>query len=218
MSSFTRSDLTDLFRAFAQRMAAERTLLGELDGEIGDADHGVAMADGFEAAARALANVEDENQTLGDGFTLAGQVLLNAVGATTGPLYASALTRAATTFGPVQEVPFDHLPALIPAIFEGVERRGHGKPGDKTMLDAWWPAAHVVTHESDSSSGTVECLRAAAQAAAKGAEDTRAMMASRGRAARLGPRSIGHLDPGAVSAAALLDVLASWAADHERLT
>lgn len=215
MSSFTRSDLTDLFRAFAMRMAADRALLGELDGEIGDADHGVAMADGFEAAARALAEAEDADQTLGDGFTLAAQVLLNKVGATTGPLYSSALLRAAKTFGSERQISFDRLPEMISAMFEGIETRGHGKPGDKTMLDAWWPAAHVVTHDDKDASDTVTRLRNAAQAAAKGAEDTRAMMASRGRAARLGPRSIGHLDPGAVSAAALLEVLADWAARHE---
>lgn len=218
MSSFTRSDLTELFRAFARRMAAERARLGELDGEIGDADHGVAMADGFEAAARALVESQDGGQTLDEGFTLAAQVLLNAVGATTGPLYASALLRAAAAFGHETEVPFDRLTDLIPAMFDGIEKRGQGRPGDKTMLDAWWPAAHAVTHDQNRSTGTVQRLRAAARAAAKGARDTRAMMASRGRAARLGPRSIGHLDPGAVSAAALLDALADWAADHEGMS
>lgn len=215
MSSFTRSDLTDLFHAFALRMDADRTLLGELDGEIGDADHGVAMADGFEAAARALADSRNADQTLGEGFTLAAKVLLNAVGATTGPLYASALLQAAATFGARSEIPFERVPEIVPAMFEGIEKRGHGKPGDKTMLDAWWPAAHSVLQDQDAATDPSRRLRNAAQAAAEGAESTRTMMAARGRAARLGPRSIGHLDPGAVSAAALLDVLAAWASQHE---
>ncbi len=215
MPSFTRSDLTDLFHAFAQRMDTDRTLLGELDGEIGDADHGVAMADGFLAAAKALAEAQNASQTLGEGFALAAKVLLNAVGATTGPLYASALLQAAATFGEETKVPLERLPEILPAMCEGIEKRGHGKPGDKTMLDAWWPAAHAVLHDQNTVNDPVQRLQKAAQAAAKGAENTRAMMATRGRAARLGPRSVGHLDPGAVSAAALLEVLAAWAAHHE---
>ncbi|MDB6178411.1 dihydroxyacetone kinase subunit DhaL [Paracoccus sp. Z330] len=217
MPCFTRSDLTTLFHAFAARMADERTFLGELDGEIGDADHGVAMANGFDAAAQALLRAEGSGQGLAGGFNLAAQELLNAVGATTGPLYASALTRAGEVFGEVASVPLARLPELVIAICEGVERRGQGKPGDKTMLDAWGPAAHVAARGLNASVGPVVLLREAAQAAAKGAEDTRAMMAARGRAARLGPRSIGHLDPGAVSAAALMDVLAEWARHHEEI-
>ena len=217
MRSFSRSDLSDLFMAFAARMAQERPRLGALDGEIGDADHGVAMADGFDAAARALQRSEDAGEGLADGLTLAARAFLNAVGATTGPLYASALMRAAEIFGAQTEVPFERLPELIVAIHDGIEARGHGKPGDKTMLDTWGPAAHVAARGLPAND-PVGLLRAAAEAGAKGAEDTRAMMAARGRAARLGARSIGHLDPGAVSAAALLEVLADWAARHRGAT
>jgi dihydroxyacetone kinase-like protein len=211
MLMFTRTDLSDLFRSLAKRMAAEQDTLAELDGEIGDADHGVAMAEGFAAASRALIDSEGADQTLAEGFALAASTLLNAVGATTGPLYASALLRAAQVFGPQQAVSFERLPDLILAMAGGIVDRGRGKPGDKTMVDAWLPAAHAVQAGRDRSRDTLTILRAAAHAAAEGADATRAMMATQGRAARLGPRSIGHLDPGAASAAALLDNLAQWA-------
>lgn len=208
---FMRTDLSDLFHSLAERMASEQAILAELDGEIGDADHGVAMAEGFRAAWRALLDSEGGNQTLAEGLGLAASTLLNAVGATTGPLYASALLRAAQTFGPQRAVPFARLPDLIPAMAGGIVDRGRGKPGDKTMVDAWLPAAHAVQEGLERGQDTVTILRAAARAAAEGADATRAMMAAKGRAARLGPRSIGHLDPGAASAAALLDSLAHWA-------
>lgn len=211
MLMFTRTDLSDLFRSLAERMAAEQNTLAELDGEIGDADHGVAMAEGFAAASRALIETDAAGQTLADGFGLAATTLLNAVGATTGPLYASALLRAAQVYGPQDQVPFARLPELIPAMVGGIVDRGRGKPGDKTMIDAWLPAAHVVQAGLDRGQDTPAILRNAADAGAEGAEATRAMMAAQGRAARLGPRSIGHLDPGAASAAALLDSLAHWA-------
>ncbi|PKR53708.1 dihydroxyacetone kinase subunit DhaL [Thalassospira marina] len=212
MQSFTRHDLASLFRSFAARMFDERASLGVLDGEIGDADHGVAMAGGFEAAAKSLVETDDGSQTLGEGFSLAANTLLNAVGATTGPLYASALLRASTLFGDTKEVPFQRLPEIIIAMCEGIETRGHAKPGDKTMIDAWSPASHSVRLGLEQGADTVCILEQAAQKAAEGATSTRAMMAARGRAARLGPRSIGHLDPGAVSAAALIDAMATWAA------
>ena len=211
MRPFTFHDLTDLFRAFADRMIAERDMLAELDGEIGDADHGAAMAVGFDAAARALFHASPEKRTLSQGVGLAARSLLNAVGATTGPLYASALLRAGPVFGNLSEAPFDQLPRMVIAMSEGIEARGHGKPGDKTMVDAWAPAAHAARKGIDAGQDTCAILLACARAASEGAESTRAMMAAKGRAARLGPRSIGHLDPGAVSAASLLDVLADWA-------
>lgn len=212
MQMFSRRDLTTLFRSLAERMAAEQGRLAELDGEIGDADHGVAMAGGFAAAARALAETDGIGQTLAQGLQLAALTFLNEVGATTGPLYASALQRAAVAFGDHESIPANRLPELVAAMAEGIEIRGQGKSGDKTMVDAWVPAAHAARAGLDASSDAAETLRMAAQAAADGAEATRAMMASKGRAARLGRRSVGHLDPGAVSTAALLDALASWAA------
>ncbi len=211
MQTFSRHDLTDLFRALAERMAAEQSYLAELDGEIGDADHGVAMAGGFAAAAHALGAGGAGDQTLAQGLSLAASSLHNAVGATTGPLYASALLRAATALGAQTQVPMARLPEVIVAMAEGIAARGQGKPGDKTMIDAWAPAAHAARAGLQAGQPAADVLAAAARAAADGAQATRAMMASRGRAARLGPRSVGHLDPGAVSAAALLDSLAQWA-------
>ncbi|TNB85463.1 DAK2 domain-containing protein, partial [Paracoccus marcusii] len=144
MQTFSRHDLTDLFRSLAERMAAEQSYLAELDGEIGDADHGVAMAGGFAAAARALGEAGEADQTLAQGLTLAASSLHNAVGATTGPLYASALLRAASALGAETQVPLSRLPEVIVAMAEGIAARGQGKPGDKTMVDAWAPAAHAA--------------------------------------------------------------------------
>ncbi|TGN57489.1 DAK2 domain-containing protein, partial [Paracoccus liaowanqingii] len=179
MQNFSRADLTDLFRCLAERMAADQAWLAELDGEIGDADHGVAMSGGFGAAARALFDADAGGQTLAQGFSLAASTLLNAVGATTGPLYASALLRSGHRFGPQARVPFARLPELIAAMAEGIEARGHGKPGDKTMVDAWAPAAHAARAGLAEGQPTALILRRAAAAAADGAQATRPMMASR---------------------------------------
>ncbi len=127
-------DLKALFAALAIRMAAERDVLCALDGAIGDADHGIAMELGLAAAStavNALANV-----TLQDMFNAAAKGFLNAVGASSGPLYATALIRAGKVAGPRVTMSANDGRLLIAAMAEGIAYRGKAEPGQKTMLDA----------------------------------------------------------------------------------
>lgn len=194
--TFGTKDLRALFHAFADRMQAERDHLCRLDGEIGDADHGIAMAQGMAAAAKAA----DEAQgTLQDLCNAAAKGFLNAVGASSGPLYATGLLRAGKALGPVDAVPLDQVRQIIVAIRDGIVHRGKAVPGQKTMLDAWHPAAEAVVQAHP--------LSAVMQAAWDGANGTKDMVATLGRSERLGERSRGHVDPGAVSAAMLIEAL-----------
>ncbi|MDB5660178.1 MAG: dihydroxyacetone kinase [Cypionkella sp.] len=193
---FTTQDLTDLFANLAGRMAAERDALCALDGLIGDADHGIAMEQGMQAAAAAVPNLA----TLQDQFNAAAKAFLNAVGASSGPLYATAFMRAAKTAGPRAAMPGAETPDLITAMAEGIAHRGKAEPGQKTMIDAWHPASEAAK----SGATWPEILRAAQS----GADATAQMQASLGRAARLGERSLGHKDPGAVSACMIIEEFA----------
>lgn len=195
---FTTGDLKNLFVAMAARMTAERDKLCALDGVIGDADHGIAMEQGTKAAADAA---QAADGTLQDVFNAAAKGFLNAVGASSGPLYATALLRAGKAAGPRASMPRDELRAAIAAMREGIAQRGKAEPGQKTMLDAWAPAADAA-----SAGETADAIAAAAR---RGAEATRDMVAAMGRAARLGERSLGHPDPGAVSAAMLIEEICS---------
>jgi dihydroxyacetone kinase-like protein len=191
---FTTRDLTALFAALAARMQAERDALCRLDGVIGDADHGIAMEQGMLAAAAAVAALPEG--TLQDLFNAAAKGFLNAVGASSGPLYATAFLRAGKAAGPRQAMPRAEAPALIAAMAEGIAQRGKAEPGQKTMIDAWDPAARAARNGAP--------LEDIARAAAAGADATAGMVATLGRAARLGERSLGHPDPGAVSAAMIV--------------
>jgi len=192
--AFTTEDLKALFGAFSRRMATERDRLCALDGVIGDADHGIAMEQGMKAAADTAQAVEG---TLQDIFNAAAKGFLNAVGASSGPLYATALLRAGKAAGPRGSMPRDELRTVIAAMRDGIVQRGKAEPGQKTMLDAWASAADAAVSGQDAG--------AIAAAARQGAEATRDMIATVGRAARLGERSLGHPDPGAVSAAMLVE-------------
>ncbi|MFT4012598.1 MAG: dihydroxyacetone kinase subunit DhaL [Paracoccus sp. (in: a-proteobacteria)] len=210
MNPLAAPQIVDLFRVVARRLAEARADLGALDGAIGDGDHGNSMAEGFAAVVRAGAEAAGEGVAAGDLFAIGGSALLNAVGATTGPLYASALHHAGLRFAGQAGIPAEEIPALVAAFAEGIAARGKARPGDKTMMDAWGPAARAAQGPGDA----LARLDRALHAASEGRDATRAMIASVGRAARLGERSLGNVDPGAASAVIVIAALREGLARH----
>jgi len=189
-------------------MQTHKEMLCELDGVIGDADHGVTMALGFNAVREALQSANVDELTPTDIFNLAAKTFLSAVGASAGPLYATAFMRAGASTKGLDTINAQAAANMIEAMATGIQDRGKAQAGDKTMLDAWLPAVVAAKNQIVSGS-TQEVLRAAADAAQIGANDTRQMLAKKGRAAKLGERTIGHQDAGATSTALLLDALAT---------
>jgi phosphoenolpyruvate---glycerone phosphotransferase subunit DhaL len=212
MKALASRQLVDLFRLIALRLSEARRELGALDGAIGDADHGNSMAEGFAAVVRATSG-EDERAP-SDVMAIAGRSFLSAVGATTGPLYASAMLAAARQLEGKASLSAADVAGLVPAFADGIAQRGKARPGDKTMMDAWAPAARAVTEAAKAALPPVDQLHRAESAALAGREDTRAMIAAVGRAARLGARSLGHVDPGAASAVIIIAALREWLSDQ----
>lgn len=199
--------LTAFFRRASDRLEEERKHLCALDGEIGDGDHGSSMASGFAAISAALQADHDQNLPPDALLRRAAQAYLGEVGATVGPLYATAMLNSTKLFadGPLQ---LTDLPRLIAAFAEGIAARGRARIGDKTMLDAWYPALRAAEASAAADKTGLEIALAASAAADRGAKATAEMIASRGRAARLQERSLGHIDPGAASAALLIAIFA----------
>jgi dihydroxyacetone kinase-like protein len=215
MSLLTTAGLVEIFVRLAQRMKDERDELCRLDGIIGDADHGIAMEQGTAAAAAAVAALPD-TATLADQFNAAAKGFLNAVGASSGPLYATAFMSAAKMAGPRGAMPATETPTLIKAMADGIARRGKAVPGQKTMIDAWDPAARMAeTFSEQAETSLAAGLAAMVEAAKAGADGTARMVATLGRAARLGDRSLGHPDPGAVSATMMIAVFCEGFAKAE---
>ncbi|MBK9697694.1 MAG: dihydroxyacetone kinase subunit L [Propionibacteriaceae bacterium] len=184
----------------AQAVLAEnRAELNDLDRAIGDGDHGENMDRGFKAVAAKLeAGAEDVQGVL----KLVASTLMSTVGGAAGPLYGTAFLRAAkATTGDVDS---DGVVALIAGSLEGIVARGKATTGEKTMVDAWTPALGAAQAAVGTGAGPIAVLRAAADAAAAGAEATIPLQATKGRASYLGERSIGHKDPGATSTALIL--------------
>ena len=207
MRTLNTADITRLFRALAKTLGAAQDELSRLDVEVGDADHGIAMEQGFSAASGAIDALR-AHATLTDQFNAAAKGFLNAVGASSGPLYATAFMCAAKVAGPRGEMPFEEAPSLIVAMAEGIRSRGKAEPGEKTMVDVWAPAAEALERGLASGLPLTRLMAEVRDVAVKGAEATRSMVATKGRSSRLGERSLGHIDPGAASAAMVVGVIA----------
>lgn len=196
--------LSRMFQLIAFSMKEQKDRLSDLDGAIGDADHGITMVLGFSAVNSALAKVDLEQTLPSEIFATAAAAFLDAVGASTGPLYATAFRYASKALKPRESLDTEGQAIIIEAITRGIQDRGKGQRGDKTMLDAWVPAMETAVDAQIHGLSGFEMWNRILEAAAKGADSTRSMVAARGRAARLGERSLGHIDPGAASAVIIL--------------
>jgi dihydroxyacetone kinase-like protein len=179
--------------------------LTHLDAAIGDADHGINLVRGFSAAVAVLA--EKAPDTPGAVLMTVGGTLISKVGGASGPLYGTAFRRAGKAMGTEPDVSAELLGTALQAALDGVTGLGAAAEGDKTMVDALAPAVRAYQQALTAGAAEVDAVRAAANAAAAGAEATIPMQALKGRASYLGPRSVGHQDPGATSTALLLAAL-----------
>lgn len=209
MSENAARRLVSMFQAISDAVEAEKDHLSELDGAIGDADHGTTMSLGFLAVKAELAKLDLDEAQISDVMATAASAFLNAVGASTGPLYATAFRRAAQAVAGKTELDLATCAAIIDAMGSGMRERGKGQRGDKTMLDAWLPAADAAAAALAENKGADGFWRDVVASAEAGANATRSMIATKGRAARVRERSLGHVDPGAASSVVILRAMAT---------
>ncbi len=184
----------------------EQAFLGEIDGAIGDGDHGINMAKGFRLAAAKLAN--EGEFTLQHGFLVLGDTLLSDIGGSMGPLYGTFFTEMAESLGNAERLDGARFQAMLHAGVAAVIDLGGAKPGDKSLIDVLSPAEHAFAEAQSAGADLAESLGRMRDAATAGLDSTRNMVARIGRASRLGERSRGTLDAGAASCNMLLATLA----------
>jgi dihydroxyacetone kinase len=197
--------LTGAIRAAAEALIREASHLTQLDQAVGDGDLGISLERGARAVLAALPTfpVDDPAATL----HLLGLTWQQAVGGTSGPLYAAFFLRAARSLRGARP---DDLRAWSDAFLAGcgaIAGLGGAERGDRTMLDALWPAAEAFQQAVAAGTGVDDVLRTAALAAAEGARRTADMLPRRGRSSYLGERVRGHVDPGAEAVAVWLNAL-----------
>jgi len=209
MSSLDTKQMAAIIEGMAKKIEAEKEYLTELDNEIGDGDHGINLARGFEAVEKKLPSLAGGD--IGALLKGVGMQLVSTVGGASGPLYGTAFMKAGMACKGLTEIDGPAFVKAMEAAVNGIKMRGKATEGEKTMLDALCPALKVMQDDVAAGKSLKEALQDAAQAAEKGVEYTKTIIATKGRASYLGERSLGHQDPGATSSLYLLQVLAEMA-------
>jgi phosphoenolpyruvate---glycerone phosphotransferase subunit DhaL len=194
----TAEQVRDWLRRFADVMAEKRMDLVRLDSAIGDGDHGTNMDRGMKKAVEKLDSTDGGD--IGADLKAVGMALVSSVGGAAGPLYGTLFLQMGSASAGKTELDLDGWTAAVEAGVKGVQARGKAEPGDKTMVDALLPAVDALREGGE----LAEALDRSARAAEAGMKETIPMEARKGRASYLGPRSVGHQDPGATSSYLLL--------------
>jgi dihydroxyacetone kinase-like protein len=190
----------------SNKMIESKGRLTQADKAIGDGDHGIGMARGFE---NVLNKVEgQEFSSLEFLFKTVGMALLTSIGGAAGAVFGTLFRGVAENLKGHDVLTAEVFSRMLQDGLRAVKDRGQAKPGGKTMVDALEPAAEESRNQAAASLD--EALAAIAEAARLGMEKTKDMVAAVGKAKTLGERSLGHPDPGAVSMSLILDFMKAY--------
>ncbi|MDR3014882.1 MAG: dihydroxyacetone kinase subunit L [Delftia acidovorans] len=198
-----------IVRELITAIVSHREFLSEIDGLIGDGDHGINMAKGFSGCGVRL-DAMDARQAaqLPAALRQLSQALMDDIGGSMGPLYGRFFQGLAEVLEPEQEMDAALFGQALARAVADVQEMGKARVGDKTLIDTLAPALQAYRQSLQAGAGFREALQAMDAAAEAGKESTRHLQARIGRSARLGPRSIGVLDAGATSCWLILGTLA----------
>jgi triose/dihydroxyacetone kinase / FAD-AMP lyase (cyclizing) len=198
--------LVHAVRAVCAALRREEHRLTELDQAVGDGDLGISLARGADAVTGALAGYDFSSPSA--ALRGIAGTAMNALGGTSGPLYAALVLRAAASLEGIGTPAPRDWAAALQAGTQAIAELGGAEPGDRTMLDALHPASAALEQALAEGTPPREALRRAVSAAREGAAGTARIAARRGRSSYLGERAIGHPDPGAEAVVVWLDALA----------
>ncbi|WP_221235591.1 dihydroxyacetone kinase subunit DhaL [Sagittula marina] len=197
------AEASGIVEDMAAVIVANKAHLSEIDGLIGDGDHGINMAKGFGRAAERIAG---QVMPLDKALEQLSDVLMSEIGGSMGPLYGFMFQNMALSIAGRDAIDAEGFAAMMQAGLDGVRTTGSAQVGDKTLIDCFVPA--VDAFDATKANGFSEALTAMSKAAETGRDSTVDMMAKLGRAARLGERSRGVPDAGATSCCLILNELA----------
>ncbi|MEM7536238.1 MAG: dihydroxyacetone kinase subunit DhaL [Chloroflexota bacterium] len=204
--------IQQIFQAALQRIEAHEEELGQLDAAAGDGDHGRTMVRGLRAAVVAISSTDTASASndgpVGMVIMQAGTAFADAAGGASGPLLGMFMMNIGQKIG-ANEVDATLVHTAFDAGLNAILKLGKAKPGDKTMIDTLSPFVTALGDAANDGQSLADAWDTALAAAQTGAESTAEMMAKKGRASKLRERSIGHLDPGAMSMLYMLQATGS---------
>ena len=200
------SDTIEMVKQVALSIIDSEPLLTDADRNLGDGDHGLGMERGMKAVIEKIES-SSFNQ-ISDVFKSAGMAMMSSMGGASGALFGTLFRNGGKVLDGEETLNSDGLKSFLNAANEGVKLRGGASPGDKTMIDALEPAAKEASENI--SLPLYELISLVSQAADRGKEESKDMIATMGRAKTLGERSLGHPDAGACSVAIILKSMSEF--------
>ncbi len=202
-ATLSATDFRRALLAMADAVIEAEARLNELDAAIGDGDHGITMRLGFMAVKHHLAQLR-EDASFEEVLNECGQAFMGATGGAIGIILAKMLMAAGGALRGCRDLGGPELAAILTGMENAIGKAGKAKPGDKTILDAVHAARKAAQAAAESQVTLPQALQASALAAETAAGQTADLVCRVGRASRLGQRTLGHPDPGAVSFAIMM--------------
>ena len=208
MDKLAAVDVVNIISEFSRLIIANRDYLNELDGKLGDADFGTSICAGFCAVDKIIPELGSTKPGFALGKT--GMTLVKSMGGASGPLFGTIFMKAGKALGDASEVGVPELATMFSASLAGVKTLGKSDVGDKTLIDALAPATQAIEAAASQGATLQQALGDAYAGAAQGVEDTKNLIANRGRAHYVGERGLGHQDAGATAIEMLFKVFADY--------
>lgn len=205
MERFKNADGKPVLLKMVKGIQDNKAYLGEVDGLIGDGDHGMNMNKGFTVFETRF---KDEDFSFSEGLDELGMILLNEIGGSMGPIYGTIFMDMAEAGEDMDEIGPEEFGDMLAAGLSGLCGIVDARVGDKTLVDTLSPAVDAVRAGAQSGAGFAEILEKMKEAARTGRDSTKDMTAKFGRSSRLGERSRGVLDAGATSCCIILEAMA----------
>lgn len=200
---FTNEEGKVIVENIISKIQENKDYLSEIDGAIGDGDHGINMNKG---ATLALEQVH-KDVNLSDAFGSLAKVLMNKIGGSMGPLYGSIFMGMQMACKNKELIDGDVLRTMLNQAYDNIKMISPAKPNDKTLVDVLDPAITAYNKIYDEDHDVIKALNACIEASTKGMLATKSMQAKLGRASRLGEKSIGFQDAGATSCSLIINTL-----------
>ena len=205
MQTFPLSHGSILTDKLISAIHGHKQYLSDIDGAIGDGDHGINMNKGFSMWKVAL---EKEPGDLSHSLLMLARILLMKIGGSMGPLYGKFFMAFAKSLQGKEEIGREDFLLALKASIKAIQGISKAQLGDKTLMDVLIPATEAYEQAVKEGFPFVQSLERMQQAAIAGRDSTKDMVARIGRASRLGERSKGTIDPGAASSCLILTTIA----------
>ncbi len=205
MERFSNPDGIRIVFDLIGAIQANKQYLSDIDGAIGDGDHGINMNKGFTLCRdELLANPGN----LTHGIKTLSKVLVMKIGGAMGPLYGTFFKSLAAACDGVDAIDMAVFSRMLSSGREGIQKISDAKPGDKTLMDVLLPAEAAYQAAAQTGEPFRVCLDKMVEAARQGRDATKDMVAKLGRSSRLRERSRGVIDAGAASCCLILEIIA----------